>query len=51
MTDLSKYDIIFELSVCENLLLVEKMKKMGLVVLFLGASKLQDYQKYFENEP
>ena len=48
MTDLSKYDIIFELSVCENLLLVEKM---GLVVLFLGASKLQDYQKYFENEP
>ena len=39
-----KSNIRFVLSVYENLLLAEKMKKLGLCQKNLGTSKLNDYQ-------
>ena len=38
-----KSDIRFELSIFENLILVEKMKKIEFFSLFLGTSKAEDY--------
>ena len=43
MMSYDKSDIRFELRIFENLILVEKMKKIELFSLFLGTSKAEDY--------
>ena len=48
MMSYDKSDIRFELSIFENLILVEKMKKIELFSLFLGTSKAEDYQDFNE---
>ena len=47
MMSYDKSDIRFELSIFENLILVEKMKKIELFSLFLGTSKAEDYRKTY----